>query len=239
MADFADVSIQMLVGSFGANPIIARLSVDMDSAVAVAVYADAVQDQLEALDVVRRRGASVALQVVPGVDTAAIQAWLGGYVYQEQAMSGPVELTTVLADFFGENFSRVLVLTGDTPDYPAALLIRALEELLHFDLVLGPAFGGGFHLLGFRRQGYRVDLLEMLPWVEPEGQDVLWGRLAKVGVAVTFMPTWNRVEEIKDLNVLMRLNRQTSFVNSRTYQHLVEHEALIRQYDIDLSSPLS
>lgn len=91
-----------------------------------------------------------------------------------------------------------LALGADAPTLPAALLLQAAR--LEREVVLGPAFDGGYTLLAWRRA--RPGLLRGIPW-STEG--VLAATVAQAraeGVEPALLPFWYDVDTPDDLRFL-------------------------------------
>ena len=59
-----------------------------------------------------------------------------------------LRMERAFARAFAEGSRRVLLRGSDCPDLSAEIMIRAFEALRGHDLVIGPAFDGGYYLLG-------------------------------------------------------------------------------------------
>lgn len=91
-----------------------------------------------------------------------------------------------------------LALGGDSPTLPAELLRRAAA--LESELVLGPAFDGGYTLLAWRRA--LPAALEGIPWSTPAVLSRTVAQARAVGVEPTLLPFWYDVDTPEDLTLL-------------------------------------
>lgn len=100
----------------------------------------------------------------PSNARAEMQGWLGdGPAYFPQCEGDLGQrLTDAVAGAFGRGASAVIVVGGDCPDLDETCLRRAHEALQTVDVVLGPAWDGGYTLIGLRRPELR--LFEDIPW---------------------------------------------------------------------------
>jgi rSAM/selenodomain-associated transferase 1 len=77
------------------------------------------------------------------------QAWLGDYDFREQGTGDLGErLERAVRDAFLEGACKVLVIGTDCPDLDSATLAEAIELLDQHPLVFGPAYDGGYYLVG-------------------------------------------------------------------------------------------
>ena len=92
------------------------------------------------------------------------QAWLGDYEFQEQGTGDLGErLELAVRNAFLEGAGKVLVIGTDCPELDSSCLAEAKELLDHHPLVFGPAYDGGYYLVG---------LSEPCPLIF---QDIAWG----------------------------------------------------------------
>jgi len=68
----------------------------------------------------------------------------------------------IAKELFISGHSPVILIGTDVPSLPPAFLLKALELLGYGDLVFGPAFDGGYYLIGMRRFESRI--FENIDW---------------------------------------------------------------------------
>ncbi len=105
-----------------------------------------------------------------GASRAEFAAWLGDHV--ELVEQGEGDL--------GERLARVpapaILLGADIPHLPAAFLQQAVSGLAASETVIGPAFDGGYYLLGFNKPVPFV--FTDMPWGEAKVMEETLARLA-------------------------------------------------------------
>ncbi len=106
---------------------------------------------------------------------------------------------------FGEGAAKVVVIGGDTPMLPGALLQTAVRGLDEHRVVLGPAEDGGYYLLGLRAPFSGLEtLFEDIDW----GSDRVFAQthdrcfLAELKTLV--LPKYFDVDRCDDLRRLAR-----------------------------------
>lgn len=62
----------------------------------------------------------------------------------------------VAGELFARGHAPVVLIGTDTPDLPPSFLQRSLSLLNQYDLVFGPAFDGGYYLVGMGRLEGRI-----------------------------------------------------------------------------------
>src|SRR5680860_827318 len=127
-------------------------------------------------------------------------------------------LNGVLTGLLENGYSSAIALAGDTPHLPAQFLSEAVRELAQAarqdrpGVVVGPAFDGGFYLLGLtaetaRRHGPSLRaILETSPMGGPLARHHLLDGLAAAGLEVHLLPGWVDVDEERDLRLFERLS---------------------------------
>ena len=126
-------------------------------------------------------------------------------------------LNGVLTGLLADGYSSAIALAGDTPHLPAEFLCEAVSELERAvrqdspGVVVGPAFDGGFYLLGLtaetvRRHGPALGaILESAPLGGPLARHHLLDGLTAAGLEVHLLPGWVDVDDQRDLRVFERL----------------------------------
>lgn len=126
-----------------------RLAESIGDAAALSIYRWMGQRQLEAIPAAW----SVEVRFTPDWAKDAMVSWLGPgprYVAQERGDLGERMWRATRASLAGENPSKLIFLGADCLALDETLLARASEHLGEKDFVVGPAFDGGYYLLGMR-----------------------------------------------------------------------------------------
>ncbi len=87
----------------------------------------------------------------------------------------------------------------DAPTLPTALLLEAHGSTA--DVVLAPAFDGGYVLVGVRDP---ADIFDLVPWSSPSTFARQHQRALDLGRSVRVLPFWYDVDEPTDLDFLSR-----------------------------------
>lgn len=98
---------------------------------------------------------------------------------------------------------RAVLVGSDTPDLPPALVREAFHGLEGHDAVLGPAFDGGYYLIGLTRAGLLPALFQGIAW----GSALVFERtrqlLEEKGLSFHLLPPWGDIDEYEDLASLL------------------------------------
>lgn len=124
-----------------------------------------------------------------------------GLLLQADAEFGNV-LHGAARDLLSLGHDCIVLVNGDSPTLPPALLIETIETLRHSGdrMVLGPASDGGYYLIGLKHLHRR--LFEEIDW----GTDVVakqtLERAKEIGLKALVLPEWYDVDDVKTLRWL-------------------------------------
>ncbi|AGW12600.1 TIGR04282 family arsenosugar biosynthesis glycosyltransferase [Megalodesulfovibrio gigas] len=135
---------------------------------------------------------------------------------------------------FAQGAQRAVLLGSDVPDYPAKVIGGAFEVLHRVDAIIGPSMDGGYYAIGFSKEAYTPAVFANKHWGTNGVCKATVADLQAARRELLQMPEWNDVDELKDLNILYRTNKQSSFNKSKTYALLKPHEALLKTLNMDL-----
>lgn len=112
-------------------------------------------------------------------------------------------LQAAVATAFSAGASRVLIIGTDCPDLDADLLQHASEALTEADLVLGPAYDGGYYMMGMR--AYRPEVFQNIDWGTSRVLQQTMEAAGRLGWSVQQLQPLSDVDEPEDLIVCRRL----------------------------------
>jgi rSAM/selenodomain-associated transferase 1 len=186
----------------GAGMAKTRLASCLDETQRASLYEAFLRDKLA--QVARIRDTRAIVAVAPPDTPASIAPWLSsavGAIAQRGADLG-ARLEGAMDDLFAAGASAVVMLDSDTPTLPDACLEDAARALAsgEMDLVLGPAWDGGYYAIGLRSPV--AALFRGIHWSTPA---VLRETLAAADAAhlrVHLLQSWFDVDEPADLELL-------------------------------------
>lgn len=104
-------------------------------------------------------------------------------------------------DILSEGHDGVILVNSDSPTLPRDILRRAVDAVRRTDnVVLGPAFDGGYTLIGLSRPHPR--LFEDIPWSTADVYRLTVERAAEIGLPVEEVPGWYDVDDAQSLGML-------------------------------------
>lgn len=116
-----------------------------------------------------------------------------------------------LAAFFqtarSDAYARIVVIGSDSPTMPTKFVDLAFERLNDHDVVIGPAFDGGYYLIGCRARDFPI--FTGIPWSTPDVLAATRQRLAETSAKIAYCPEWYDVDTFDDWLNLCRHVRAT------------------------------
>lgn len=102
---------------------------------------------------------------------------------------------------FSRGYRRTLIIGTDVPTLPLEYLRQALTSLESHDLALGPAFDGGYYLIGLNKPV--PELFSDIPWSTDQVLRCTQEKAARLGLAIALIQPWHDVDTRADLDALI------------------------------------
>ena len=88
-----------------------------------------------------------------------------GYAFQPQYGEDLGDrMKNGMVDSFTQGFDPVIVIGSDIPDLPVAYIRESFAALETYDSVIGPAFDGGYYLIGFKQESFLPEAFQGIEW---------------------------------------------------------------------------
>jgi uncharacterized protein len=175
------------------------------------------------LDSLHEGNYSVSIFFSPPDHGDAIREWLGdGWSYEPQAGEDLGErMENAFIRCFADGCEAALLIGSDIPDMPVAFIERGFAFLQENDAVIGPAFDGGYYLIGFKANTFSREAFRGIAWGAGCVQKMTRGILEKQGLRIAVLPEWGDIDTYEDLIALRDRNRDMPFAQSRTMRYLL------------------
>ncbi len=151
-------------------------------------------------------GVHLVIAVAPPDDAAAMAPWTppGASVIVQRGADLGERLEAVAGDLFAAGARAVMLVDSDTPTLPTAFLHEAVNALgsAEVDVVLGPAWDGGYYLLGLRAP--RPALFRGIPWSTSAVLRATLEASDAAGLRLHLLQSWFDVDRPEDLERLLR-----------------------------------
>jgi uncharacterized protein len=106
-----------------------------------------------------------------------------------------------VGDLLAAGYAGAILINSDSPTLPKAILRAAVDAVRQGDnMVLSPAFDGGYTLVGLSRPHAR--LFEDIPWSTADVYSLTLQRAREVGLPVVNVPGWYDVDDAASFRML-------------------------------------
>ncbi|MCB4791566.1 MAG: TIGR04282 family arsenosugar biosynthesis glycosyltransferase [Elusimicrobia bacterium] len=149
----------------------------------------------------KKTGHDVIIACYSGKDKDKTVKWLGArydYLLQKGRDIG-MRMKNAFLAAFNKGYKKVVIIGCDVPELCVSIINEAFKKLSINNIVIGPAFDGGYYLIGFNKKGFYKNVFSKVKW----GTDkVLKQTLAKLKTSKTkplLLKQLNDIDTIKDL----------------------------------------
>ncbi|MCF8045045.1 MAG: TIGR04282 family arsenosugar biosynthesis glycosyltransferase [Desulfarculaceae bacterium] len=180
-----------------------RLARDMDEDFVVFLYGNLVEKTLET---VRQTPFVPIVCFSPAEKEQIMKNWLGrhvSYLVQRGEDLGQ-RISVAFRASFEKGFSQVLVIGSDIPGIEPNHLEEAFSLLQENDAVIGPAYDGGYWLIGFNRNGFSPHVFADIPWSTDHVLGDTMEKCAGLGLSAALAAKLRDIDTVQDLNLLWR-----------------------------------
>ncbi len=198
-----------------------RLSGTFSEESVVELYKCFVED---VLDAVGSAGFKPLVAFYPAGEMYGITTWLGsGYNYFPQTGADLGErMKNAFLRVFAQGSPRAVIIGSDIPELKGEIIKDAFESLRSHDVVIGPAFDGGYYLIGFSRDSFVPRIFEDMTW----SADTVFSRTIDIlnneGRNVCVMPSERDIDRPEDVDDLIERSLNGPFVHSKTIGWLLK-----------------
>ena len=146
-------------------------------------------------------------------------AWLGSdinYIPQSGNDLGQ-KLKNVFEGTFNDGYKSVIAIGSDSPDLSIDFLKQAHAALQSHDAVIGPAADGGYYLIGFNKDAFAAEVFDEINWSTNSVFEKTIDKLKFMETTFFELPKFHDIDNIDDLKLLIKRNKNTPFEKSKTY----------------------
>jgi len=133
-----------------------------------------------------------------------VKNWLGReyrYIPQNGKDLGE-RMRNGFIDGFAMGHKRVVLMGSDIPDLPMKYIVEAFKSLKAMDAVIGPAYDGGYYLIGFKDKTFSPQVFEGIAWETKNVFDETMKKLKRFRRTVHTLPYQRDIDTVDDLKHL-------------------------------------
>jgi rSAM/selenodomain-associated transferase 1 len=192
-----------------------RLSVALDEHTVLDLYKCFVEDLLQT---VKESSFKPVIAFYPADKGDSVRSWLGSeYRYVPQTGDELGErMKNAFLRAFAQGYSRVVLIGSDFPDLPAEIIKDAFASLNDHNAAIGPAWDGGYYLIGFRDGGFSSRIFDDIPWSTAAVFARTMEILREEGCEVRQLRIWRDIDRPEDVVDFIKRNRDKPFIRSKT-----------------------
>lgn len=182
----------------GHAPVKTRLAVQLGRQAATSLYRAMVEDLCAGLQPACGR---VLVAYTPDAARDAMEAWLGNeraYMPQGEGDLGR-RMHRAFSRVFAGGVRRAVLVGSDCPHLSGAGIAQALSLLERSPCVLGPAWDGGYYLIGFQAARYAPAVFDGIAWSSPQVCAQTRVRLAQAGLRAAELPVLRDIDTHADM----------------------------------------
>ncbi|MEM7008188.1 MAG: TIGR04282 family arsenosugar biosynthesis glycosyltransferase [Thermodesulfobacteriota bacterium] len=129
-----------------------------------------------------------------------IREWLGKKDLEFKPQLGNTlgdRITNAFDEVYSLGRGKVVIIGSDCLDVSRDTIIKTIELLGSFDVVLGPAEDGGYYLLG--TNAHRPELFENIDWSTSKVLNQTLENINKIGLTYKLLKTFKDIDTVDDL----------------------------------------
>ncbi|EMY77997.1 transferase 1, rSAM/selenodomain-associated [Leptospira weilii serovar Ranarum str. ICFT] len=113
-----------------------------------------------------------------------------------------IKMCRAFSETFSAGAKKTIVIGSDCPDLKTEHILEAFSVLDRSDAVVGPAFDGGYYLLGLK--SHFPEIFYGIPWSTDRVFEITLEKLQLSGKNVRILPKLNDIDDASDLEPYLR-----------------------------------
>jgi uncharacterized protein len=146
----------------------------------------------------------ITIWFTPLDDEQCIQRWLNfnGPLLPQEGNDLGARMVHALQRGFDDGYKHVIIIGSDCPYISQTIITMSFAELDKNDVVLGPAYDGGYYLIGMKKP--IPDVFQDIDWSTDKVLHQTLDQLDSLHVAYAFLPVLRDIDTIEDLHYYAR-----------------------------------
>jgi rSAM/selenodomain-associated transferase 1 len=193
-----DRCLLFFIKSPGKGKVKSRLASVIGDERAANLYRDFITQMLSTL---RRGDFPFHICFYPHNALKGVKEWLGDqhhYIPQKGKDLGE-RMSNAFRKAFDTGFKRVVLVGSDIPDLPLEVIEEAFISLKDGDAAIGPAYDGGYYLIGFKEKTFSPQVFERMAWGTERVFEDTMKVLKNLNQRVHTLPYLRDIDTVDDL----------------------------------------
>jgi rSAM/selenodomain-associated transferase 1 len=135
----------------------------------------------------------------PKDDKHLVRSWLtsSNRLSAQQGAGLGARMLNAFICAFESGFKRVILIGSDCPDISRQIILQGFAQLQYKDIVIGPAYDGGYYLIGLRQP--REEVFQDIEWGTEKVFQQTCDKIKASGLSFGLLPTLRDVDRVEDL----------------------------------------
>ena len=140
-----------------------RLATEVGENAAVELYKRFIMDMLNVFDALDLK---VDIFIDPPDACERFEIWLNGvyHFYGQTGCNLGERMKNAFSQTFDSETEKAILVGSDVPALEAGNITKAFEALDKCDTVIGPAYDGGYYLIGFNKSAFLPEVFDHIEW---------------------------------------------------------------------------
>jgi rSAM/selenodomain-associated transferase 1 len=176
-----------------------RLAQHIGAETAAAVYRQIAETVIKNTVPYSAAGYTVEICFSPQDAETLLREWLSDnrLFYPQKGTGLGARMLNAFVCAFESGFKRVILIGSDCPDISRQIILQGFAHLQQKDIVIGPAYDGGYYLIGLRQQ--REEIFQDIEWGTEKVFQQTCDKIKAAGLSFSLLPTLRDVDRVEDL----------------------------------------
>ena len=138
----------------------------------------------------------------PQEDEKLVRRWLNEneYFSPQQGSDLGARMSNAFSHAFAAGYTKALLIGSDCPDISRDIITQSFDMLKAKHIVLGPAYDGGYYLIGVREP--IPELFSNIEWGTEKVLSQTIDKINAAGLSLGLLPVLRDIDRIEDLKIL-------------------------------------
>lgn len=203
-----------------------RLAKDIGSRHAAGLYAGFIREILTTLQRIKE---DVLIFYNPTHSLKAYKTAFGKkYVYMAQKGNNlGTRMNNAFITCFNKGYTKTIIIGSDMPDISAQIIKKAFISLSSHDAVIGPAYDGGYYLIGFKQSRFESRIFKNIQWSTDKVYKKTIKICAKNKIKTKILQKMRDIDTIKDLSSVYKKMKKLTPQAVKTIKYLHQNKKLL------------